>query len=506
MPYALRKARLKAHVSPIRISAPRTSLRRTFRFVFLLQSLEQSRKLLLRIPHPRKWGVEVNNKDGPKFIQRLVAKPQLRTSLQPESTKSTSVNVKLKEGLMRIVRRSRLSLFVLIMLSLPMASFAQVGIAITIGPPALPVYTQPLCPAAGYIWVPGYWAYDYTYGDYYWVPGTWVLAPEVGYLWTPPYWAWENNAYIFHAGYWGPTVGFYGGIDYGFGYFGHGYEGGRWNHGQFFYNRSVNNINVTNIHNVYNVTVVDRTVNRVSYNGGAGGVDARPTAAEEAAARERHIPPVAAQTQQERAASSNQQLRASVNHGRPPIAATPKPGTFSGHGIVAAKAAGAPYHPPANRGSAEAKAGPAPHPASASAAHSTNESAARPPHNVPQPPMPVHARNLPPPASPTPKAGNTEAERQRQAEQEKLNAQQEQERQQLERSQEEDHQRLAQQKASAAQVQQMEQRHQQQTMQMAQRHAQQQRQLQARQAAPPHNEARPAPQSHGEAKPGTEKH
>jgi len=33
--------------------------------------------------------------------------------------------------------------------------------------------------------------------------------------------------------------GWYGGISYGFGYFGHGYEGGRWDHERFYYNRSV---------------------------------------------------------------------------------------------------------------------------------------------------------------------------------------------------------------------------------------------------------------------------
>ena len=54
--------------------------------------------------------------------------------------------------------------------------------------------------------------------------------------------------------------------------------------------RAVNRVNVTNIHNVYNTTVVNNvTVNRVSYNGGNGGINARPTAAQEAAVRERHI-------------------------------------------------------------------------------------------------------------------------------------------------------------------------------------------------------------------------
>ena len=157
------------------------------------------------------------------------------------------------------VRSFRSLLFALVLLAMSAASFAQIGISIRIGPPALPVYEQPPCPAEGYIWTPGYWAYDYDYSDYYWVPGTWVLAPEPGFCWTPAYWAWGGDRFLFHEGYWGPSVGFYGGINYGYGYFGHGYEGGRWDHDRFFYNRSVNNVNVTNIHNVYNTTIVNNT-------------------------------------------------------------------------------------------------------------------------------------------------------------------------------------------------------------------------------------------------------
>ena len=144
------------------------------------------------------------------------------------------------------------------------------------------------------------------------------MAPEPGLLWTPAYWGWGGNGYVFYDGYWGPHVGFYGGISYGYGYFGEGYEGGRWHNGQFYYNRSVNNVNVTNIHNVYNTTVINNTtVNRVSYNGGNGGISARPRPQEEAAARERHIPPVAVQTQHAQAARTNPEQRASVNHGTP---------------------------------------------------------------------------------------------------------------------------------------------------------------------------------------------
>ncbi len=204
---------------------------------------------------------------------------------------------------MRIVSSIRSLLFALLLLAMSAASFAQIGISISFAPPELPVYEQPLCPGDGYLWTPGYWAYADDFGDYYWVPGTWVMAPEVGFLWTPAYWGWGGNGYVFYDGYWGEHVGFYGGISYGYGYYGEGYEGGRWDNGHFFYNRSVNNVNVTVIHNVYNTTVVNSTtVNRVSYNGGTGGISARPRPQEEAAAREKHIPAVAVQTQHAQAA------------------------------------------------------------------------------------------------------------------------------------------------------------------------------------------------------------
>jgi WXXGXW repeat (2 copies) len=237
----------------------------------------------------------------------------------------------------------------IVMLGTPAVCPAQIAISVSFGPPALPVYTQPFCPGPGYIWTPGYWAWDPAYG-YYWVPGTWVMAPFPGALWTPGYWGWNNGAYIWNPGYWGPVVGFYGGINYGFGYTGFGYQGGYWRGRTLYYNRAVNNVNVVDIRNVYNKTVINRvTVNHVSYNGGPGGVAVRPTSAQLAAARGRRVGLTSGQRQQEMAARSNPRLRASINHGRPAIAATARPGAFSGRGVVAARSAGAPYHPPARR-------------------------------------------------------------------------------------------------------------------------------------------------------------
>jgi hypothetical protein len=265
---------------------------------------------------------------------------------------------------MSITRSIRSPLFAFVLLAMSAAAYAQLSVSISFAPPELPVYEQPLCPGDGYLWTPGYWAYANSDYGYYWVPGTWVMAPEPGLLWTPAYWGWRGNGYFFNEGYWGTQVGFYGGVSYGYGYYGEGYEGGRWQSGRFYYNRSVNNVNVTNIHNVYNTTVIhNTTINRVSYNGGTGGISARPRPQDEAAGRERHIAPVAVQTQHEQTARMNPEQRASVNHGTPPVAATPKPSAFSDRDIVHAKPAAKPYSTPVNRAAVQPPANtPAAHP------------------------------------------------------------------------------------------------------------------------------------------------
>src|ERR1700728_4389542 len=163
---------------------------------------------------------------------------------------------------MNMTRSIRTILFGVAVLVMSVAASAQVRITVGFGPPAIPVYEQPVCPGDGYLWTPGYWYWDDDAADYFWVPGTWVLAPEVGFLWTPGWCGWGGKAFVVHEGYWGPTIGFYGGINYGSGYFGVGFEGGRWDNGHFFYNRAVANVNVTDIHNVYNTTVNNVTVNR----------------------------------------------------------------------------------------------------------------------------------------------------------------------------------------------------------------------------------------------------
>jgi hypothetical protein len=250
-------------------------------------------------------------------------------------------------------------------------AFVNVGVSINIAPPELPVYEQPPIPGAGYIWTPGYWAWGDE--DYYWVPGTWVEAPEPGFLWTPGYWGWNDGVYIWNGGYWGPHIGFYGGVNYGFGYTGHGYAGGYWDHGAFRYNSAYNNMRGdVHITNVYNRTVIVNENNRVSFNGGTGGIQARPAANELAAEHDHHLTPVPAQLHHEEGARANPELRASSNHGHPPIAATAHAGVFAGQGVMPARGAGAP-HPTTFTG-APAHVAPVhapPNPMPAAASHGT---------------------------------------------------------------------------------------------------------------------------------------
>jgi WXXGXW repeat (2 copies) len=364
-----------------------------------------------------------------------------------------------------------LSLFFMMLISWP--SDAQVGITVAFGPPALPVYAQPPCPNDGYLWTPGYWAYDNYYG-YYWVPGTWVLAPQPGLLWTPGWWGWNEGAYLFHQGYWAPHVGFYGGINYGYGFFGDGYAGGRWDGNHFYYNRAVSNINVTNIHNVYNTTVVNNvTVNHISYNGGNGGVEARPTHEQEEIAQQHHVALQPEQLRHQQMARDTPQLRAEVNRGKPAVAATARPAVFTGSHVVAAREAGGAYQAPERK---------------------LDHASSVPAHKAPSPlEQAKPAQQGSQETKPTQQA--RQQEHQQQQERTLVDRQNEQHAQ-LQAQQQREHEQAQQQKTSEQQQQQMEQRHAQQTAQMEQQHMQQMQHVQR-----PPTTNRPSEPVHSEAKP-----
>jgi len=200
-------------------------------------------------------------------------------------------------------------------------------------PPPLPVYDQPEAPDPNDLWTPGYWAY--APAGYYWVPGAWCAPPYIGALWTPGYWGYYGGHYRFHHGFWGPHVGYYGGVNYGFGYVGVGYLGGYWAGSNFNYNRNFNRVG-PNIRNVYvrdvtynnvhynNYEVNTRMGPRVSYNGGNGGIRATPRPAELAAFREPRVAPMQSQVQAAREAAGNREQFYAANRGRPAIAAAPR--------------------------------------------------------------------------------------------------------------------------------------------------------------------------------------
>jgi hypothetical protein len=297
------------------------------------------------------------------------------------------------------------------------AAAQEIGVSVQFEPPALPVYEQPPMPESGYMWTPGYWSYSDAAGGYYWVPGTWVLPPDVGDLWTPPYWGWVDGAYIFHEGYWGPHIGYYGGVNYGFGYGGSGYQGGRWEGGGFVYNSRVNNFGSVHIDHTYEQKVRIENRSNVSFAGGPHGLKSTPSAEERQAEHDHHIPVTSEQTRHISASAANPAFAASHNGGHPAIAATPRPAQFEGPGVVGARPAGAGKHaneqpmapaqrqarPPVERAAPVEHAAPAQRPAPPPVEHAAPAQRAAPPpaqHAAPpqrQAPPPPAQRPAPPP-------------------------------------------------------------------------------------------------------------
>jgi hypothetical protein len=282
---------------------------------------------------------------------------------------------------------------------------AQISLQITVGPPPIPVYEQPDLPQDGYLWTPGYWAWGED--GYFWVPGTWVEAPERGLLWTPGYWAWSGDYFEFHTGYWGTHVGYYGGINYGYGYGGSGFEGGYWQGRNYYYNRSVSHVNNTRVANVYNKTVIVNNTT-IAYNGGAGGVRTAPSAQERTVERERHVQSTAVQTQHHQAASRDKELVASVNRGKPPVAATARPADFSPKSVVPAKAPGGRVEETTLKATPKTMAPPAKNPARDARPTSPLPPPTRAPGPVPDrrpQPAPIPAPERRPEPAPAPSPG-----------------------------------------------------------------------------------------------------
>jgi hypothetical protein len=201
---------------------------------------------------------------------------------------------------------------------------------------------QPAIPAQGYLWVPGFWARRKSVPDYFWVPGTWVQPPRLGLLWTPPYWSRVDGGYAFHSGYWAEEVGFYGGIDYGYGYGGDGYQGGRWENGTLSYNRAANNANniasldTANVHD--QALTPDNKAVRISFNGGRRGVAAQPTKHQETLGGAKNVGATVEQQKHLELSAMDRLMYSKLNNGEPGVAATPDAGVSDGVGITRSNA------------------------------------------------------------------------------------------------------------------------------------------------------------------------
>lgn len=78
---------------------------------------------------------------------------------------------------------------------------AQVGVVVGVAPPAPVVEPVPAAPAPGYVWQPGYWAWNGA--QYVWVPGQYVAAPYVGAVWMPGWWVGRGDGWVWVEGHWG---------------------------------------------------------------------------------------------------------------------------------------------------------------------------------------------------------------------------------------------------------------------------------------------------------------
>ncbi len=79
----------------------------------------------------------------------------------------------------------------------------QVGVQVTIAPPAARVETIPASPARGAIWTPGYYQWDPAAQNYIWVAGSWQVPPHKHMLWIGAHTIErKDGSYVYYSGHW----------------------------------------------------------------------------------------------------------------------------------------------------------------------------------------------------------------------------------------------------------------------------------------------------------------
>lgn len=81
------------------------------------------------------------------------------------------------------------------------AAFAQVNVNILFAPPAPPAPMHEVVPmmAPGYVWAPGYWAWNLD--RHIWVRGR-TMVQRTGYRWEPDRWEQRDGHYMRQPGRW----------------------------------------------------------------------------------------------------------------------------------------------------------------------------------------------------------------------------------------------------------------------------------------------------------------
>jgi hypothetical protein len=93
-----------------------------------------------------------------------------------------------------------LLVFAALLILVPAAGSARVGLVVGIAPPVPVVEPVPPPPAPGYAWQPGYWSWNGV--QYVWVPGAYVVAPFVHAVWVPGAWVRRGPGWAWVAGRW----------------------------------------------------------------------------------------------------------------------------------------------------------------------------------------------------------------------------------------------------------------------------------------------------------------
>jgi hypothetical protein len=94
-----------------------------------------------------------------------------------------------------------------LLLSLALAAgttaFAQISFNIVVAPPA-PMYEVVPMMQPGYVWAPGYWAWNND--RHVWVRGRTMIQRD-GYRWVPDRWVQQSGSYVRKPGRWEPFGG-----------------------------------------------------------------------------------------------------------------------------------------------------------------------------------------------------------------------------------------------------------------------------------------------------------